>query len=151
MLNSLLTELAKIPVGVLSAVAALAGAIGAILAALLTGLFGKLVVTPFLGARDKQDREVEWRKHALELTNLDLERKLKSGRDFKTNPLRPSILDFLANYRDLQELGKKSPAMLYADIIEKRIKSAPSKPSKPSKPSTVASVKLKRGSDENDG
>lgn len=143
MLDQLLAELTKVPAGVLSAIAAVAGAVGAILAALLTGLLGKLVVTPFLGARDKQDREVEWRKHALELTKLDLERKLKSGQDFKTNPLRPSVLDFLANYRDLQELGKKSPAVLYTDIVEKRIKPMAPEPAK------GASMEPKASNDEN--
>lgn len=125
MLADLLSELAKVPAGLLAAIAAFAGATGAILAALITGLLGKLVVTPFLGAKDKQDREVEWRKHALELTKLELERKLRSGRDFKAHPLRPSILDFLANYRDLQELGKKMPAVLYEEIVKNRIKAAP--------------------------
>ena len=124
-MDELIKELSKIPPGLLTAIAALAGATGAILAALITGLLGKLVVTPFLGARDKQDREVEWRKHALELTKLEVERKLKSGRDFKAFPMRPSILDFLANYRDLQELGTKTPAALYKEITEKRVKPAP--------------------------
>ena len=125
MWGELLAELGKIPPGLLAAIAAVAGACGAILSALLTGLLGKLVVTPFLSARDKQDREAEWRKHALELTKLDLERKLKSGRDFTKHPLRPSILDFLANYRDLQELGSRSPKELYLLIIAKRTKAAP--------------------------
>ncbi len=129
MLDSLLTELSKVPPGVLAAIAAIAGAIGAIFSALLTGLLGKLLVTPFLSARDKQDREVEWRKHAVELTRLDLERLLKSGRDFKTQPLRPCILDFLANYRDLQELGTKNPKELYLTIIEKRMKRPATAPS----------------------
>ena len=139
MFDELLKELAKVPPGVLAAIAAVAGAAGAILAAFVTGLLGKLVVTPFLGARDKQDREVEWRKHALELTKLELERKLKSGRDFKQNPLRPSILDFLANYRDLQELGKKTPAALYSEIVQNRIKTINPDPSGtiPNSPSTT--------------
>ncbi len=128
MFDALFAELAKVPPGVLAAIAALAGAIGAILSALLTGLLGKLLVTPFLSARDKQDREAEWRKHALELSKLDLERLLKSGRDFKAQPLRPSILDFLANYRDLQELGTKSPKDLYRTIIEKRTNPPPLAP-----------------------
>ncbi len=125
-MDQMLAELAKVPAGVLTAIAAIAGAIGAVLAALASVLLGKLLVTPFLGARDKQDREAEWRNHALELTKLDQERKLKSGRDFVANPLRPSVLDFLANYRDLQELGKKSPKELYVLIVERRMK-APTK------------------------
>jgi hypothetical protein len=144
-MDNLLAELAKVPPGVLSAIAALAGATGAILAALLTGLLSKLIVTPFLGARDKQDREVEWRKHALELTKLDLERKLKSGRDFKVSPLRPSILDFLANYRDLQELGARSPAALYITIVDSRIKPRPTDQTK------AEPIEPKSGYDENDG
>jgi len=98
-------------------IAALSGAFGAILSALITVVLGRI----FLSARDKQDREAEWRKHAIELTKLELERKLKSGRDLKENPLRPTILDFLANYRDLQELGMKSPSDLYKKILSDRI------------------------------
>lgn len=120
-MKDFLAELAKLTPGVLAALAALAGASGAVLAALI----GKLLVTPMLGARDRQDREAEWRKHALELTKLDLERKLKSGRDLRAQPLRPSILDFLANYRDLQELGGSSPKDLYNTILSKRLAGRP--------------------------
>ena len=144
-MDELLKELAKIPLGVLTAIAALSGAVGAILAALISGLLGKLVVTPYLGARDKQDREVEWRKHAIELTKLEVDRKLKSGRDFSVYPLRPSILDFLANYRDLQELGTKTPAALYKEITEKRIKPLPAS----SKPTEQKATRL--DADEDDG
>jgi hypothetical protein len=119
-MHQVLTDLAAHPMAI-TAVAALAGAVGAIVAALITVVLGKLLVTPFLGARDKQDREVEWRKHAIELTKLDLERKLHSGTDVRAKPLRPCILDFLANYRDLQELGQKTPTALYQEIIDKRI------------------------------
>ena len=114
-------ELSQLSAPALAAIVALAGATGAILAAIITAILGKLIVTPFLGARDKQGREVEWRKHAIELTKLDLERKLKSRRDSDTTPIRPSILDFLANYRDLQELGEKTPKELYEVILAKRI------------------------------
>lgn len=114
-------ELSQLSTPTLAAIVALVGATGTILAAIITAILGKLIVTPFLGARDKQDREVEWRKHAIELTKLDLERKLKSRRDSDTTPIRPSILDFLANYRDLQELGEKTPKQLYEVILEKRI------------------------------
>jgi hypothetical protein len=74
-----------------------------------------------LGPRDRQDREAEWRKHAIELSKLDLDRKLKTRSANDMTPLRPSILDFLANYRDLQELGTKSPKELYLDVEKKRI------------------------------
>ncbi|MGY4433898.1 hypothetical protein ACVWWO_006375 [Bradyrhizobium sp. F1.13.1] len=84
----------------------------------ITGVITKFVI----GARDRQDREVEWRKHAIELTKLDLDRKLKTRAPADTRPLRPSILDFLANYRDLQDLDKASPRDLYATILAMRIK-----------------------------
>jgi hypothetical protein len=110
-------ELSSLSPPTLAVIIAFSGAIGAI----ITGVIGKIIVAPFLGARDKQDREVEWRKHALELTKLDLERKLKTRAANDTHPMRPSILDFLANYRELQELGAKTPAELYSVIMEKRI------------------------------
>lgn len=121
-MQQFLQDLSKLSPATLAAIVAMAGATGAVFAALVTALLGKFIVTPFLSARDKQDKESEWRKHALELTKLDLERKLKTRQDFQLNPLRPSILDFLANYRDLQELGTKSPKELYAVIIEQRTK-----------------------------
>lgn len=110
-------ELGKLSPGVIAAIAALIGVAGTILAAVITAVIGKLIV----GARDKQDREVEWRKHAIELTKLDLERKLKTRVPTDKNPIRPSILDFLANYRDLQELGEKTPKELYKLIMRQRI------------------------------
>lgn len=61
----------------------------------------------------------------MEVTKLELERKLRSGRNFNAHPLRPSILDFLANYRALQELGTKTPAVLYEEIVKNRFKEAP--------------------------
>lgn len=125
-MQQFLQELSKLSPAMLAAIVAMSGAIGAVSAALVTALLGKFIVTPFLSARDKQDRESEWRKHALELTKLDLERKLKTRQDFQANPLRPSILDFLANYRDLQELGTKSPKELYEIIIQQRTKQPPS-------------------------
>lgn len=121
-MQTILEELSKQSPTTLAAVIALAGATGAIVAAIITAIIGKLIVTPFLSARDKQDREAEWRKHAIELTKLDLERKLKSHTNLEKNPLRPSVLDFLANYRDLQELGTKTPKDLYIAIRDKRIK-----------------------------
>ncbi|SDO97115.1 hypothetical protein [Pseudomonas jinjuensis] len=127
MVDTLLQQLASVPAGAFAAIAAVAAATGAIVAALITALLGKLIVS----SRDLQDREAEWRKHALELTKLDLERKLKSGRDFQANPLRPCILDFLANYRDLQELGRKSPKDLYQTIIATRLAKTPAAPPKP--------------------
>ena len=116
-MSDFLQELGKLSPGVLAAIVAVGGAAGAITSALITKLF----VTPFLSARDRQDREAEWRKHAIDLTKLDLERKLKTRPDTDKSPLRPSILDFLANYRDLQELGQRSPKELYLLIESQRI------------------------------
>jgi hypothetical protein len=103
------------------AITVFAGASGAVIAAIVTAVIAKFFVTPFLGARDKQDKEVEWRKHAIELMKLDLERKIKTRQPTDTRPLRPSILDFLANYRDLRELDKASPRDLYTAIEAMRI------------------------------
>lgn len=120
-MQDVLQELAKLTPGTLVAITAFAGASGAVIAAIITAIIAKFFVTPFLGARDKQDKEVEWRKHAIELTKLDLERKIKTRQPTDTRPLRPSILDFLANYRDLRELDKASPRDLYTAIEATRI------------------------------
>ena len=116
-----LRDLGTLTPGTLAAIAALAGATGAVVSAIVAGVLAKLIVTPFLSARDQQDREVEWRKHAIELTKLDLERKLRIRLPTDTTRIRPSILDFLANYRDLQELGAKTPSELYQVIQTNRI------------------------------
>jgi hypothetical protein len=113
-------ELSKLTPPTFAAIAAVTGALGAILVAIITVVIGKLIVTPFLGARDKQDREVEWRKHAIELTKLDLERNLRTRAASDKKP-RPVILDFLANYRDLRELGTRTPTELYELILKNRI------------------------------
>lgn len=120
-MGQFLQELSKLSPGVLAVIVALAGAFGAIISAIVTAIVGKFFVSPFLGARDKQDKEVEWRKHAIELTKLDLERKLRTRVASDTKPLRPSILDFLANYRDLQELGEKeAPKDVYEKVKSRR-------------------------------
>jgi hypothetical protein len=119
--QDVLQELAKLTPATLVAITAFAGASGAVIAAIITAIIAKFFVTPFLGARDKQDKEVEWRKHAIELTKLDLERKIKTRQPTDMRPLRPSILDFLANYRDLRELDKASPRDLYTAIEAMRI------------------------------
>jgi hypothetical protein len=120
-MENLFKELGTLSPGTLSIIVSVIGAIGAILGATIAGIIGKVLVTPFLGARDRQDREIEWRKHAIELTKLDLDRKLKTRAATDTTPLRPSILDFLANYRDLQELGVRTPKDLYNIIKANRI------------------------------
>ena len=101
----------------------LIGAIGTILAALIVGVAGGLISHRYARERDQQDKESQWRQHAIELTKLDLERKLKSQPPETATPLRPSILDFLANYRDLQELGERTPRELYQKIMDTRIDS----------------------------
>ena len=88
----------------------------------LTAVLGKVLSSAWLSARDRLDKETEWRSHAIELTKLDVQKKIER---FKIDPsiqLRPSILDFLAIYRDLQELGSQSPKELYIQIIENRTK-----------------------------
>lgn len=117
-LQDFFQELSKLDSPKLAAVTALAGAVGAVVVGIITGVVTKFVV----GARDRRDREVEWRKHAIELTKLDLDPKLKTRSSSDTRPIRPSILDFLANYRDLQDLDKASPRDLYATILAMRIK-----------------------------
>ena len=92
-----------------------------LLAAIIVGGFGAYIGGRFSRERDRQDRESQWRSHAVELTKLDLERKLRTRDKDDRKPLRPSILDFLANYRDLQELGESSPSELYEKIKKERI------------------------------
>jgi hypothetical protein len=110
---------------------------GTVLAALAIGVAGGLISAKYSRERDRQDKESQWRTHAIELTKLDLQRRLwtlehgASGGHGVTvpakdgEPPRPSILDFLANYRDLQELGARSPSDLYETILKKRIKPPP--------------------------
>lgn len=127
---SLLDQAGKINGG-LAAIAALAGLVGTI--AGVIGTFAGVLITRFvLTPRDKQDREAEWRTHAIELTKLDLQRKLGTRPPNSTDPIRPSILDFLANYRDLQELGERTPKELYLKIEADRI--SPVKPAPPKAP-----------------
>jgi hypothetical protein len=96
-------------------------ALATILAALIVGVAGGLISRQYARERDRQDKETQWRQHAIELTKLDLERKLKGQPPDGSKPLRPSILDFLANYRDLQELGEATPKALYEKIIMERM------------------------------
>ncbi|WP_316189861.1 hypothetical protein [Bradyrhizobium sp. SZCCHNS1054] len=117
-LQDFFQELSRLQPATLAAVTALATATGAVVVAVVTSVITKFVV----GARDRQDREVEWRKHAIELTKLDLDRKLKTRSPTDSRPVRPSILDFLANYRDLQDLDKAAPRDLYKTILAMRIK-----------------------------
>jgi hypothetical protein len=77
-----------------------------------------------LDKRHDLDKESEWRSHAVELTKLEIQRKLeiwKLTEEDKRSKLRPAILDFLANYRDLIELDKITPRDLYLKILSVRI------------------------------
>jgi hypothetical protein len=47
--------------------------------------------------------------------------RIKTRQPADTRPLRSSILDFLANYRDLRELDKALPRDLYTVIEAMRI------------------------------
>ncbi len=101
--------------------AAIITASGTVLGAMIVGVFGTLITRKYSREKDRQEKEAQWRDHAIELTKLDLERKLKRYDVDHNIPLRPSILDFLANYRDLLELDKVAPKALYLNILEKRI------------------------------
>ena len=140
-MGNLFKELTGLSAPTLAAIGALAGACGAIGAAIVTALMSKLIVTPFLSARDRQDKEAEWRKHAIELTKLAVDIKLKTQTS-DGNPIRPPILDFLANYRDLQELGTKSPKELYLKIRKDRISQPPEKPLSAPPPASGAGAPL---------
>ena len=102
-------------------VAALIQAAGTLLSAVVIGVFGGLISKRYARLRDQQDKESQWRTHAAELTKLEIQRKLGTRQPGDTKPMRPSILDFLANYRDLKELDKLSPRELYLRIEESRI------------------------------
>lgn len=101
-------------------IAAIINASGTFGAALLVGIAGSLISKKFAKERDRQDKESQWRNHAIELTKLDLQRKLANN--INHVPLRPSVLDFLANYRDLKELDDRTPGNVYEEILKQRIK-----------------------------
>lgn len=121
-MSDFLTELNALNPETLKFLATVVKSIASLIGIVITAILGKILAGIWLSARDRQDKEVEWRNHAIELTKLDLDRKIKTRPAESTQPLRPSILDFLANYRDLQELGEKSPKALYLRIEESRIK-----------------------------
>ncbi len=111
-------------------------AIGSIVAAMLVVMAGGVISRKYSRERDAQDKESQWRAHAVELAKLDLNRKLEirktspgttpetsaNSGSLTTSPrIRPSILDFLANYRDLKELDFLTPKELYRKIWDQRI------------------------------
>ena len=95
---------------------------GSIVAALIIAVAGTLLSRFFARARDRQDKEAQWRDHAIELAKLDLQRHLEGiPAEKRRKQIRPSILDFLANYRDLTELDSKTPRDLFETIMQKRV------------------------------
>jgi hypothetical protein len=96
-------------------------AAGASIAAALLSLIGAVISNRRSRLRDLQDKESEWRSHAIELTKLDAQRIIEIRKYDSTTELRPVVLTFLANYRDLQELNTDSPKDLYNRIRENRI------------------------------
>ena len=121
-MSDFLSELNALTPDTLKLLGVIVKAVASLLGIVIAAFLGKYLAGIWLSARDRQDKEVEWRNHAIELTKLDLERRIKSRGENAIPPLRPIILDFLANYRDLQELGKKSPKELYLKIEQSRIK-----------------------------
>lgn len=95
---------------------------GTVAAAIIVAVAGGLISNLYNRERDRQQKEAQWREHALELTKLDLQRKLSPRGTSATKPIRPSVLDFLANYRDLTELDRTPPGELYAKILKGRLK-----------------------------
>ena len=96
-------------------------ALGTICAALIVGVAGGLISVQYSKEKDRQEKESQWRQHAIELAKLDMQRKLDPSSDRSSSPIRPSVLDFLANYRDLKDLDSMTPRDLYQVILEKRI------------------------------
>jgi hypothetical protein len=77
-----------------------------------------------LQKRYEFDRESAWRSHAIELAKLEMQRKLeewKTKPDGQKNPIWPSTMDFLAAYRDLQELNDTPPGVVWQRIYTQRI------------------------------
>lgn len=88
-------------------------------------LVATLVTTMIVDNRSKlrnaQDKEAEWRSHAIEITKLDAVRLIELHKNDASRELEPLILEFLANYRDLRDLNTMSPKALYLKIDSDRI------------------------------
>ena len=110
--------------GLLDLLGSLIQAFSTLCAAVVIGIAGALITSHYTRERDRQDKESQWRQHAIELAKLDLTRKTFSPTP-RPHPLRPSILDFLANYRDLKELDYRTPKDLYLLIEDQRISTPP--------------------------
>lgn len=98
---------------------------GAIIAALIVGLLGGLITFGYNVHRTRQDRESQWRNHAIELTKLDLQRKLSSRTVVTNLPIQPSIHDFLNNYRQLKKLDSMTVEAVYNEIVTKHTDTNP--------------------------
>lgn len=102
-------------------------AFGSIGAAIILGIVANRIRDRYQKEKDRQDKDAQWRQHAIDLTRLELERKIEQ---FKKStqpdlPIRSVIDDFLAFYRDLNELGptgegQKSVKELYLEIMTRR-------------------------------
>lgn len=142
-MGDLLQELDMLSPSTLAFLGDVVKSVAALVGIVLTAFLGKIWAASWLSARDRQDREAEWRRHALELSKLDLQRKIAMNAFNADKPLRPSILDFLANYRDLQELGQRTPKELYLKIDSTRITHV-SLPRPPAEPVPPAAPRLSR-------
>ncbi|MGH8593913.1 MAG: hypothetical protein ACREX9_14950 [Gammaproteobacteria bacterium] len=124
-MQDLLAVVSSLSPDVLKFLTSVLQAVATVIAAIVIGVFGTWISKRYSRERDRQDKESQWRSHAIELTKLDLERKLKTRNPNDHKPVRPSVLDFLANYRDLQQLDQMSPKELYQKILNDRINPRP--------------------------
>lgn len=106
---------------------AVSGALATLGAATVVAIGGGLAAYFITGRiqrdRNEQDRESQWRSHAVELTKLEAERVFKTRRPGER--VEPFIHVFLALYRDLSELGRvkslgRSPTQQSRLIRERR-------------------------------
>jgi len=96
------------------------GLTGAVAGAALTSigaLLGAVVTNRRNRRRDAQDRESEWRSHAVELAKVENERLIEARKNNPNIKLEPTIFNFLALYRDLHLLNDMTVEELYAKIV----------------------------------
>lgn len=103
-------------------------AFGTIAAAAILAVVGAIISNRYAREREETARRKEWIDQAIELTKLDIERKIHNSSledEREDERLRPPILDFLAYYRDLTELDEKdvTPAILYERVRTRRTSS----------------------------
>ncbi|WPJ96357.1 hypothetical protein SH580_01405 [Coraliomargarita algicola] len=102
-------------------------AVGTIASAIIIGVIATRLQRKYQKEKDRQDRDAQWRQFAIDLTRLELERKIEVYKADKgsSKEIRTVIDDFLAFYRDLNELGptgngSKTVRELYIDIMVRR-------------------------------